>query len=749
MVTDIKPEISRRAYAEQVDALFRANPMILAATLVAAAVVASTLYGEVPFEHLVNWMAGICSVTAVRYLLFRAYVRDQGNANRPTFWLRAFISLTAVAGAVWGLVGTVLLPPAGSPFQLVVVIALIAVVATGMFSLSSFFGAYAALALPALGPAIATHLVSADRADQFTAFTLTVFVLIALGAARRHARQTRRSLELKLTVQLLAAENEEARRVAEASSEAKSRFLANMSHEIRTPMNGILGMSELLLRSGLKGPLERNAMTLRRSCETLLALINEILDFSKIEAGRMELEATPFCPAEVVRDTASLFADIARQKGLDLHVDLSAAANQMVIGDPSRVSQVLNNLVSNAIKFTDVGEVHVSLVGSDSTPDADGLRKLRIEVADSGCGIPADRIHAIFDAFTQADETTTRRYGGTGLGLAIARELAQLMGGEIGVESSPGRGSTFWFTIRVPLADPSATAEHVHEGMESKRFAGKVLLVDDNPVNLEVGVALLELLGVSVSTADSGATAVSAAAKGGFDLILMDCHMPGVDGFEATQIIRHTELERGTSACPIVALTANATSSCRQRCKEVGMNGYLSKPFRVRELEQMLSRYLAAFAEPGNPTTAHLRPVHNTEASVVDLGVIANLRSIGSSGRKDVAKGAIGLYLKHSPRLLETILDALRAQDIPAVVAAAHKWKSSSAIVGATRLAQLLEEIEDSGSNGSLKAGRLLESALASQFEAVREALSLALDNEERSASVEASTRLAERASAQ
>ena len=451
MVTDIKPEIRRRAYAELVDALFRANPMILAAGLVGAAVIAATLYGEVPLQDIANWIAGICGVTAVRFLLFRAYVRDQRNGDRPKFWLRSFIVLTAFAGAMWGLVGTALLPPAGSPFQLVVVIALIAVVATGMFSLSSFFGAYAALALPALGPAIATHLISDNRADHFTAFTLTVFLLIALGAAKRQAKETRRSLELKLTVQSLAAENEEARRIAEASSEAKSRFLANMSHEIRTPMNGILGMSELLLRSGLKGPLARNAMTLRRSCETLLALINEILDFSKIEAGRMELEATPFCPAEVVRDTASLFADTARQKGLDLHVNLSAAANQMVVGDSSRVSQILNNLVSNAIKFTDAGEIHVSLVGADSAPDADGLRTLRVQVADSGCGIPADRVHAIFDAFTQADETTTRRYGGTGLGLAIARQLAGLMGGEIGVDSAPGRGFDFLVHYSRPI----------------------------------------------------------------------------------------------------------------------------------------------------------------------------------------------------------------------------------------------------------------------------------------------------------
>ena len=731
MINDIKPEIRRRAYAEQVDALFRANPMILAATLVAAGVVASTLYGEIPIAHIGNWIAGIFAVTATRFFLFRAYVRNHRNAVCPSSWLRWFTALTALAGAMWGMVGTVLLPPDGSPFQLVVVTALVAIIATGMFSLSSFLGAYAALALPALGPVITTHFLSANRADHFTAFTLAVFLLVALGAARRHAKESRRSLELKLTVQALAAENEEARRVAEASSEAKSRFLANMSHEIRTPMNGILGMSELLLRSGLKGPLARNAMTLRRSCETLLGLINEILDFSKIEAGRMELESTPFCPAEVVRDTASLFADTARQKGLDLHVDLSAVANQMVVGDPSRVSQILNNLVSNAIKFTDAGEIHISLVGAASAPDADGFRTLRIQVADSGCGIPADRVRAIFDAFTQADETTTRRYGGTGLGLAIAKQLAGLMGGQIGVDSTPGRGSTFWFTIRVPLADSCVTSEHLHEGGDSKRFSGRVLLVDDNPVNLEVGVALLEMLGVTVVAVESGEAAVRTASEGGFDLILMDCHMPGVDGFEATQIIRHTELERRGPACPIVALTANATSNCRQRCKEVGMNAYLSKPFRMRELEQMLSRYLAAFASTDHSEASDRPTLRNTEGSIVDLCVIANLRNMGQRGRKDIAGGVIGLYLKHSPRMLDTIIDALRTQDTAAAIAAAHKWKSSSSIVGAEQLAQLLQQIEDGAANGSLKSGKLLEVDLTTQYEAVREALTFALNNED------------------
>jgi signal transduction histidine kinase/AmiR/NasT family two-component response regulator/HPt (histidine-containing phosphotransfer) domain-containing protein len=742
MVAGFHPDIRRRAYEEQVDALFRANPMILAATLVAAAVIALTLYGQIPLKHIQIWIAGIIAVTGLRFWLYRAYVGNPTNRGRPACWLRRFVALTALAGAMWGLVGAMLLPPPGSPYQLVVVVALIGVVATGMFSLSSFFGAYAALALPALAPAIATHLLSRSRADEFIALTLVVFLAVALGAARRQARERRLSLELRLTVESLAVENEEARRIAEASNEAKSRFLANMSHEIRTPMNGILGMAELLLRSGLKGPLARNAMTLRRSCETLLGLINEILDLSKIEAGRMDLEATPFCPAEIVRDTVALFADTARQKGLSLHVDLSATANQMVVGDPARISQILNNLVSNAIKFTDAGEINVSLQGADSLPDADGLRALRIQVADSGCGIPADRVHAIFDAFTQADETTTRRYGGTGLGLAIAKQLASLMGGEIGVESVMGKGSTFWFTIRVPVANSPAASEHSREGMESRRFSGRVLLVDDNPVNVEVGVALLETLGVSVVAAESGEGAVAISAKGGFDLILMDCHMPGVDGFEATQVIRHTELERGEQPCPIVALTANVTANCRQRCQEAGMSGFLSKPFRMRELEQTLSRYLAAFAGTSKlPETPD--PALDTENAVVDMGVIANLKKMGLNGRKDVAAGAIGLYLKHSPRLLETILDALRSGDSAAIALVAHKWKSSSLIVGATQLAQLLQQVEDSAANESIVSPKTLATELARQFEEVREVLSRELNAGETANGLQAPAALA------
>jgi signal transduction histidine kinase/CheY-like chemotaxis protein/HPt (histidine-containing phosphotransfer) domain-containing protein len=731
MTTSIKSEIARQAFAEQVTSLYRANPMILLVTVIATMIISLALWGEVDNDAIMMFLAVSIVVTALRYGLVRAFLARPADDSRYRLWLHRFVALTVLAGLAWSALGTVLLPHSGSPFRLLAMLTLIGTISIAMFSLSSFLSAYAALAVPALVPSIALHAVSGNSADQFTALALLIFMLVALASAARGAHAYRRSVELKLTVTELARENEQARVAAEASSKAKSQFLANMSHEIRTPMNGILGMSELLLRSGLKGPLARNAMTLRRSCESLLTLINEILDLSKIEAGRLELEATAFCPAEVVRDTAALFSDTARQKGLDLHVDLSVAANGMVIGDPSRLSQVLNNLVSNAIKFTEAGEVQISLFEVEPDTAGDIRRTLRMEVRDTGVGVPQDRLHAIFDAFTQADESTTRRYGGTGLGLAIAKQLVELMDGEIGVESTPNKGSTFWFTIRVPVAEGVEAPVHAADTADGKRFSGSVLLVDDNPVNLEVGVGLLNSLGVSVTTAESGEAAVAAAAAGGFDLILMDCHMPGVDGFEATQIIRHTELERGEPATPIVALTANATPNCRQRCNEVGMNAYLAKPFRMSDLEHLLARFLAAFTAGPGTMEATLQDALFDSNAIVDLKVIADLRRIGGNGRKDVARGAISLYLKHSPRLFETIVTALQARDFPTLATAAHKWKSSSAIVGAAQLSNLLQQIEDGATNRNLSIGRGLESELSTQFEAVREALTLALGEDE------------------
>jgi signal transduction histidine kinase/HAMP domain-containing protein/ActR/RegA family two-component response regulator len=388
----------------------------------------------------------------------------------------------------------------------------------------------------------------------------------------------------------LYASVREAREAADAANAAKSTFLAAMSHEIRTPMNAVIGMSGLLLRSELGEEQRDYASIIRTSSEALLTIINDILDFSKIEAGRMELEVAPFDLAECVDGAVALIRTLASGKGLAVESSIAPGTPGVVMGDVSRLRQILLNVLNNAVKFTDDGLVALAV---ESTPaDADGRFELRFSVRDTGLGIPPDRIGRLFQSFSQADASISRRYGGTGLGLAISKRLAEAMGGTMWAESDgvPGRGSTFHVTMATRAAAPDVLSKSTaprpgsldFDPEQARRHPLRILLAEDNVVNQKLALRLLAQMGYTADVAANGIEAVDAVERQRYDLVLMDVQMPELDGLEATRrIVEQVPVERRPW---IVAMTANAMDGDRERCFEAGMKGYISKPIRVEEL---------------------------------------------------------------------------------------------------------------------------------------------------------------------